>query len=257
MMKFLIAGLSAALGGALGVILLVVVIVIPILGSAAQQNHGGFSGGLNSTFSAVADAALVLENHVSGARSNEYSQTDPFMSAVIEFWRKSCPGTNNGICSEAVSGNLQCVEFVTAAQWLAGDPLTVIRNGGDFWPAYSHLAGWQEIPSPSNRPGVPKQAPQPGDLMIWQGGEFGHIAVVVHFQAPTGTKNGSVTVAEGNAPGNRWPSAQSTNAGNTYTMPVHPDYTVSTWSGFVVLGYIRRSTPPKHLSVQASVAFLL
>jgi hypothetical protein len=135
---------------------------------------------------------------------------------------------------------LQCVYFVAAAQWLAGNPLPAIYNAQDFWPAYAHLPGWQEIPIP--------HAPSIGDLIVWQGGlhqgiEDGHIAVVLAYQPPHGSTNGSITFAQANA------------VGTIATLTVFPGGSVASWTPFTfegeqygaesVLGYLHAtaSTP--------------
>jgi hypothetical protein len=228
-----------------------------------------------ATLSSVATAALALQQHIFGSRSNEYDQGDPFMQAVIGYWAHSCPGSGpGGICALAQSGNLQCVEFVTAAYWLGGDPLPAAPNAQDFWTVYQHEAGWQAIPSPT------PQAPALGDLIVFAGGahleegsmvEYGHIGIVVGFDAPSATRNGSIEVAQSNGPGTKWsplstnPWVASDRPGNTYIMTVHPDYRIETWGpytlngvsygGMRVLGFLRHlslatSNPP--LSAHAS-----
>jgi hypothetical protein len=178
------------------------------------------------------------------------------MIRVMSYWKTYCSDGKGGLCQVARSGSLQCVEMVTAASWLAGDPLPVIGNAEDFWNLYANRMGWERLPSPSSFPGVPFLAPLPGDLMVWKGGgffqagkwyEFGHLAIVLSYRPPSGDHNGTIEVAQANAPGNRY--ANPNIPGNTYTMLVHPNGSIATWGptadtgGYQVLGFLR------HLSV--------
>jgi hypothetical protein len=250
--------------GLICVLFLGIVIAVCGLFQLQQQQTKG-----SGTFSSVATAALALQQRVYGSRSNQYNDQDPFMQSVIGYWAKVCPGSGpHGICTFAQSGNLQCVEFVTAAYFLGGDPLPQAPDAEQFWDAYAHQSGWHQIPSPSAFPTAAKQTPNLGDLIVFKGGahlengntvEYGHIGVVVNFQAPSATQNGSIEVAEGNGPGTKFPP-QSTHPwvasdkpGNTYLMTVHPDYTISTWgpytldgvaySGMTVLGFLHHTLP--------------
>ena len=224
------------------VLLSAVVVAIPFaqLGQAAAN---------------VAQAALELQPHIFGPEENEY-QTDAFMQPIVAYWRTLCHTASGSLCPLAASGNLQCVYFVAAAQWLAGNPLPALYNAQDFWPGYAHVPGWQEIPSPSSFPQAPHQPPEPGDLMVWQGGghlerqtngtqaevEDGHIAVITGVQLPTAGHNGSMTLAQSNA----LPGAS--------TVVLYPDYRVESWGGFAfnhiayagetVLGYLRSTASP-------------
>jgi hypothetical protein len=143
------------------------------------------------------------------------------------------------------------VEFVTAAYFLAGDPLPKAPDAEQFWDAYANVPGWQQIPSPSAFPDAPKQAPNLGDLMIFKGGahlengrlvEFGHIGIVVNFTAPSTDTNGSIEIAQGNGPGTKFPPLStspwvaSDQPGNTYMMTVHPDYRIDTWGPYSLSG---------------------
>ena len=178
------------------------------------------------------------------------------MARVMGYWKTYCSDGKGGLCEAARSGSLQCVEVVTAAYWLAGDPLPVIGNAEDFGILYANRMQWERLPSPSSFPGVAFLAPLPGDLMVWKGGgffqagrwyEFGHLAIVVSYRPPFGGHNGTIEVAQANAPGNRY--ANPNTPGNTYTMVVYPNGHIATWGptadagGYQVLGFLR------HLSV--------
>lgn len=209
------------LGGAfLAAFLLISVLCLAPLASLLNAQQQGSN-------SAVAQAALALEQHIYGPEMNEYHD-DAFMHPVIAYWQSLCHNVLGGLCSVAVSGNLQCVEFVAAAQWLAGNPLPAIDNAQDFWPAYAHEPGWREIPSPTSFPGAPPVAPQVGDLVVWQGGahleqqangsfknvSYGHIAVITKFVPPTRSTDGLIALGQANA------------LAGAFSLAIHPDYTV-------------------------------
>lgn len=230
-----------------GIICLIFLLIIVALGGLAQQLLGG-----TGLFSSIVTAARSLQAHVHGSRSNLYDIHDPFMKPVLGYWAKSCPGNGpGGICALAESGNLQCVEFVTAAYWLGGDPLPAAPNAEEFWDTYARQPGWQQIPSPSAFPGTAKQAPHLGDLMVFKGGahlenghmvEFGHIGIVVGFTAPSADADGSIEIAQGNGPGTKLaplslsPWVANDQPGNTYEMTVHSDYTIDTWGPYSLSG---------------------
>jgi hypothetical protein len=257
-----------------GVLAVMVVLVVAMGGGflsfvqQAQQSQTAAGG----DFSDVANAALELQGHIFGSRSNQYNdKSDTFMQRVMSYWATYCPGTGTGgICALAQSGNLQCVQFVTAAYWLGGDPLTDHPDAVMFWQNYANKPGWQQIPSPSADPSAPKEAPHLGDLMVFRGGthleqgkmvEYGHIGIVVNFTAPSASQNGSIEIAQANGPGTKFPP-QSNNPwvasdkpGNTYMMTVRPDYRIDTWgpysldgveySGMTVLGFLHHVVPPR------------
>ena len=241
----------------------IVLIMVTALGGASQQLQS--RGEETPIFSSIVTAALGLQSHIHGSRSNLYDIHDPFMQPVLDYWAKSCPGTGpGGICELAVSGHLQCVEFVTAAYSLAGNPLPNSNlDAEQFWDAYANIPSWQRIPSPDSFPGTAKQAPHLGDLIVFKGGahmengrmvEFGHIGIVINFTAPSASADGSIEIAEANGPGTKFaplstnPFVASDKPGNTYVMTVHPDYRVDTWGpyslggvaygGMTVLGFL-------------------
>ncbi len=245
-----------------GIICLIFLLIIVALGGLAQHMIGG------GIFSSIVTAARSLQAHVHGSRSNLYDIHDPFMQPILGYWAQSCPGNGpHGICALAESGNLQCVEFVTAAYFLAGDPLPAAPDAEQFWETYGHRPGWQQIRSPSAFPDAPKQAPNLGDLMVFRGGahlenghmvEYGHIGIVVGFSAPSPSADGSIEIAQGNGPGTKFPPLSespwvaSDKSDNTYIMTVHPDYTIDTWGpsslngaaygGMTVLGFLHDVT---------------
>jgi hypothetical protein len=257
LVKALFAGITIV-----GVIVLIMMIA---LCGAAQQSQPNLSEA--HPYSSVAQAALHLQEHIWGSRSNQYDAQDPFMQPVLDYWAKTCPGDGpDRVCPLAQSGGLQCVEFVTAAYFLSGDPLPAAPDAEAFWQIYADQPGWQQIPAPDSFPGVAKPAPSLGDLMVFRGGahqeegkmvEFGHIGIVVDFTAPEDGENGRIEIAEANGPGTKFPPRStdpfvaSEQAGNTYVMTVHPDYHIDTWgpysrggvsySGLTVLGFLHHS----------------
>lgn len=204
--------------------------------------------------SALVEAAQTLQEHLQGPYATIYSLDDALMRRVYQFWVSSC-GSKGVICSEAVSGHLQCVMFVTAVFFLAGDTLPFVGNAQDFWGAYAHQTGWQEVGGTASQASA-RGLPQPGDLMVWRGGAFGHIAVVIDVTPPGASTDGTVTVAQANEAGNRWlpqPSGQpNPTPGNVLTLALHPDRSVTTdlpsFAGYQVLGYLRerRNTVVPH-----------
>jgi hypothetical protein len=197
-------------------------------------------------------AAMTLEYHLNGADENDYPHTggdiptDPFLRPIWDYWKQVCGGS---VCSDMVPGNVQCVEFVKGAFFLAHEPVTVHPDAIDWWYAYAHMLGWTEIPSaavPPDQRGVP----EPGDVVIWDDGGAGHIAIVIDVQLPTSVKDGWVEVAQGNGPGNRFPGSDW--PGNYLKMVLKPDLSVITWPGYRVMGYIRetasRSRMPTNLA---------
>ncbi|GHO49185.1 CHAP domain-containing protein [Ktedonospora formicarum] len=214
--------------------------VLPTVG-VSQSGQVRIEPGKGAT--SIVEAAQALSQHLSGVRSNLYDPNDPFMRPVYAYWKSICPGSNDDVCWYAHTGTLQCVYFAVGTYYLAGYPLPQIANAVDFWPKYQHQQGWRTISS-TEYPPSQRGFPAPGDLMIWKGGEAGHIAVVLAVTPPHNGKDGSVTVAQANAPGNRWPAGQSADAANWYTMPLHPDLSIETWTKpdvYTVRGFLRQA----------------
>ncbi len=216
----------------------------------------------HSPSTAVVQAALTLQSKIWGSHSNIYDPADPLMQQVTGYWKTYCTDTLGNLCALAIPGNLQCVQFVTAAYWLAGDPLPSIHNAQDFWTAYEGRHDWLRIPSPGSFP-VAFVPPQPGDLIVWKGGgfydatgifqEYGHIAIVVEFQSPQGIESGTLKVAQANGLGNT--QASPVAASNFYQMRVSPSGQIDTWGPYTdengvahggsrVLGFLRHIAVP-------------
>lgn len=201
----------------------------------------------------LAVMAQTLEDHVWGPNLNIYDPADLVVQKAYRKWLQDCGGS---MCSVMQPGNLQCVKFVEGVYELANDPLPFHHNAILFWSDYFQLKGWSEIKS-TLYPAAERGWPASGDLMVWANENNGvpqlqdsdnypgHIAVVVRVDKPDpahGTE-GHVVVAQGNGPGNTW-AANKGLPGNLYSMRLNQDKSVSTWSGFMVVGYIRHNTPP-------------
>ncbi len=238
---------------------LVVATVAAILGSVAEiltfHDPAHATACASTTACELAYAATTLANHLDGAKENDYphrpdaTPIDPFLRPIWEYWKQVCGGY---VCSDMQPGNVQCVEFVKGALFLAHQPVTDHPDAIDWWYHYANKKGWMEIPSAA-LPGYAGPAtrfdqrgtPEPGDIVIWDGSDAnvpaGHIAIVIGVELPLSDKDGWVEVAQGNGPGNRFPGTDW--PGNFYKMPLHPDLTVGTWPGYRVMGYLREMTP--------------
>jgi hypothetical protein len=165
-----------------------------------------------------------------------------FPQPLIAWWEQTCPG-----CSQWQNGNLQCVMLAGAVFGVAGLPLywgpDGVANGIDFWYNYASYPGWTEIPAafePGTLVPAPLSArglPAPGDLIAWYdrfAPREGHLAVVAQVvpPQPQAGQAGTVTFVEANGPG------------ALVTEPLKVDLTVSTWTGYVVAGYIRPLNMP-------------
>ncbi|GHO59205.1 CHAP domain-containing protein [Ktedonobacter robiniae] len=237
-------GLAAVAFQVLACMLFVVIMMAPLAGvfqSSEQGNAVTMTIEKGKGADSIVAAAKALSQHISGYRANLYDPNDPFMRPVYTYWESICPGVNGDVCWYAHTGSLQCVYFAVGAYFLAGYPVPDIYDAVNFWPNYQNRSGWREVSS-TEYPVSQRGLPAPGDLMIWKGGDFGHIAVVLEVVPPHDGKDGSVTVAQGNAPGNRWPASHDTDPANWYTMPLHPDLSIGTWTQpylFTVRGFIR------------------
>lgn len=253
-MRWIIWGGGAMAGASsLGLILLVLLLLSPLMQSAlpADTAMGGTApaSGLvapGPEASKIVSAAKSLSERIYGPSSNEYVRyrSDPLLAKAYQYWLTSC-GNGVTMCPQGVSGNLQCVLFVTGVFYLAGIPLPAIGNGIDFWPLYQQRGPqWIAIKGPQYNPSE-RGLPAPGDIISWAGGrhwdtgtqqyvEWGHVAIVIGVMPPdpVAHKDGSVTVAQANAGGTRWPASHRADPANWYTMPIKPDRSIPTWGGF-------------------------
>ncbi|GHO42795.1 CHAP domain-containing protein [Ktedonospora formicarum] len=165
--------------------------------------------------------ALAIEHNLTDYKghNNNYDYNNPIMQIVIQYWRKICGGricpealpvgkTDGGIlatnfldCSvvQLTCGNgFQCAMFISTVFGLSGNALPAKGNAIDYWRANHSIyenAGWKYINNGSGMPSI-------GDLAVMDHGVYGHIMLVVGVTPPSGGKDGTVYLAQGNAPGN-------------------------------------------------------
>jgi hypothetical protein len=201
----------------------------------------------------LAAQAIALAHSIYGAQENEYYADDPMLSSAIAYWKRVCHNANGSLCADAQSGNLQCVEFVTAVFAVTDDELPYISNANRFWTLYQGKPGWQEIPASAVR----LQAPALGDMVAWSGGNAGHLALVVDVQPPVHGHDGSITVVQTEAP----------DLFDKLTW--HANGRIDSWPAYTLQGFIRQqeiapclrqqSTPQQQrwevLAMQAAVHY--
>jgi len=222
------------IGGLVGIFLMGALVLSGLVAVIASPSP--LPGNRNAGNEAVVRAALTLSNHLYGDRSNEYGRDFP--TEVLAYWNSICHG-----CPDMQSGLVQCVMFVLGAYAFAGQPLPVRGDANQLWGLYASQPGWKEV-------AIGRGMPQPGDVLVWQGGPFGHVAVVVSVVPPMQGRDGSVTVAQANMPGNRFLGTGL--PGNWYTMPLHADLTISTWTGYQVQGYLHHGARAGQLPLGVS-----
>nr|BBH91740.1 hypothetical protein KTC_64910 [Thermosporothrix sp. COM3] len=166
----------------------------------------------------VVRAATEMGKHLSGNPDTQY-HPERFPQNVLTYWNQVCP-VSSDCYSLWQPGRLQCVFLVTGAYAAAGAPLPAAPNASDFWEVYAHFPGWQRIP-------VGKGLPAPGDILVWRGGTYGHVAIVREITRPTASHPGKLTFIQANGP----------RAFDEHSLlpSLHP----VTWPGFEVLGYLR------------------
>jgi hypothetical protein len=248
--RFFIGG--CCLGGccslAVPFILILLVIVVGIsLVSPALALHGPGTGNnaveqtqkwTSKKNEAVVNAArtLVQTLYLCGEHPQHYKcYTQNFPVNALQYLYAACGDPN---CPYAQNGNLQCVFFVLAVYYLAGQPLPYGPDAVKFWATYWNLPGWQEIPA--------NGAPEPGDLAVFSGplvsqfaNPFGHVAIVIDVAVPGDNgKKGSIQLAQANGllAVDDLP-LEVTNADQD-----HPIWQVTAWPGYTLLGYIRNAT---------------
>ena len=146
-----------------------------------------------------------------------------FPATILNWGLSHCPG-----CRAWMNDHFQCVSFVLGAYGLF-HPLDLSGNGSDFYglyaTQYAASLGYHELlPSRGELP------ISPGDVMAWNGGEFGHVSIVLGWISPTAGHNGMITFAQAN--GER----------PIQTLPILPNGQIATndgyWNGFTVTAYI-------------------
>ncbi len=177
---------------------------------------------------AVVSAALSMTPYLSNDEtSSDQWYVTGFPQAALDYWASVCP-SGSDCWANWQEGQLQCVEFVTAAYTLAGQTLPYAGNAIDFWAGYQDRSGWQEIPNGS------QNGPLPGDIIVWSDGGLGHVAIALDVKLPTNENiSGYVTFGEANGP---TPIVQEPLILNSAGKLV-----MLTWLGYDVLGYIRHT----------------
>ncbi len=91
------------------------------------------------------------------------------------------------------------------------------------------MSGWQEIPNVSAH-----SSPLPGDIIVWENGGLGHMAIVLDVKLPTNEHtSGYVMFGETNGPTPIMQEPLVINSSGKLVM--------LTWPGYFVLGYIRHT----------------
>ncbi|MBO0782565.1 MAG: CHAP domain-containing protein, partial [Ktedonobacteraceae bacterium] len=128
------------------------------------------------------------ENSCGGAFPRYAALTPAFPPSLLQWGRSHCGAS----CAAWESGNFQCVSFVLAAYALA-HPLDFSGNGNQFWGLYTTSAarakGYQTVATGTGLPLAP------GDIMAWSGGAFGHVSIVLSWQAPSADTPGKIAFA--------------------------------------------------------------
>ena len=244
-------GMVGAIGAGMGAgVLTLVIFIASIINPPTQQamtqvpgpatfTCQGVSPCLNPTANGVVQAAMAMVPHLSQCRTADdppgYTWDKCYDSgmppAALQYWASVCP-PGSGCHAFWQSGDLQCVEFVTAAYAMAGDPLPKAGNAIEFWTLYHNLAGWTELAvnQAYNYEGNPPSLPQPGDMVVWyneNAPSLGHIAVVVDVHPPQNGQGGYFDYAEANGPA------------PVMAEQINPNLSVSDMTNFFTVGYIR------------------
>ncbi|MDQ2904874.1 MAG: CHAP domain-containing protein [Chloroflexota bacterium] len=227
-MKLIVLGLVLLTLGAglLGTTLAGVAVFEQSMHSGTTGRGGGLQGDNQVTLMARAMAAHLHGPPTCPSCGPDAWYDSGFPPAVLDWARAHCPG-----CSAWQNGTFQCVALVLGSYALF-HPLPYDGNGNVFWSRYGTPAarslGFEEV---STAPGhLPVS---PGDIMAWQGGPFGHVSIVLSWQAPSGRSAGSITYAQANAEG-----------GPIATLPIALDGSIGNHHGYFVQGYIHPSWLP-------------
>jgi hypothetical protein len=184
----------------------------------------------------IAAEAISIASALYGPQTNQYYSDDPTMAPVIAYWQKSCHNADGSLCTDAKSGNLQCVEFVSAVFAQIDDQLPYGGNADQFWSLYQNRPGWQEIAADA----VEHTPPALGDVAVWSGNSTGHMAIVVDMQPPTKQKDGHITIAQSNA------------AYPFENLIWHTDGRIDSWQGYQLQGFIRQQQIAPCLQMNAT-----
>jgi hypothetical protein len=198
----------------------------------ASPPEGGVFLGDNAVTIAAKEMAAHLNNSCLGHNPGcaGYASFDSgFPPDILEWGNAHCPG-----CEAWKNGSFQCVAFILAA-YSRLHPLPFDGNAWTWWGTYSgweaRALGYRTIPARDG--GMPLS---PGDIMVWFGGQFGHVTLVLGWQEPKGDAPGVITFAGANG---QLP---------IQSLPLLPDGRIDTqngyWNNFTVVGYIHPSFLP-------------
>ncbi|EFH83579.1 CHAP domain-containing protein [Ktedonobacter racemifer] len=156
-------------------------------------------------------ARLVTDCQGSGA---DHYYDAGFPPEIIQWANTRCPG-----CAAWQADTFQCVVFVIAA-YAYVQPLPVQgQNANQYWEHFVSQPGWQRLPVHGN-------VPQPGDIMAWNGGAYGHVSIVLGVDP----RHTAITFAQANG---EFP---------VQTLPLNHDGSINTqngyWNAFEVVGYL-------------------
>lgn len=200
------------------------------LAPGAASIPAWFSGakkqGFRSHGQYIAAKAIALASALYGPQANQYYADDPSLASVIAYWKQSCQNSDGSLCADARSGSLQCVEFVSAVFAQIDDELPYGGDANQFWKLYQDKSGWQELSA--GMLSHAKALPELGDIMDWSGNGVGHLAIVIDQQAPTGSSDGYIVVAQANA------------ASAIERLTWHRNGQIDSWPGYQFLGFIRQ-----------------
>ncbi|GCE03480.1 CHAP domain-containing protein [Dictyobacter aurantiacus] len=192
--------------------------------------------GFRSQGQYIAAEAIIMARDLYGNQANEYYADAATMKAAYAYWQRTCRNTDGSLCPAAKSGDLQCVTFLTGVFASIDDELPYIGDANRFWNLYQSKDGWQEIAASAIR----TTAPALGDLLVSSGGSVGHLAIIVDMKAPTMGHDGSITIAEANAP-------------SAFEQLIwHANGQIDVWPGYHFQGLIRQQEIAPCLRQQAT-----
>ncbi len=194
--------------------------------------------GFRSQGEYIAAEAIIMTRNLYGKQANQYYADAATMKTAYAYWQRTCRDADGSLCEAAKSGNLQCVTFLAGVFASIDDELPAISDADRFWDLYQHQEGWQEI-TPS---AIRANPPALGDLVVANGGRAGHLAIIVDLKVPTKGQDGSITVAEANAP----------SAFEQLTW--HTDGRIDIWPGYHFQGLLRQQEIAPCLRQQATPA---
>jgi hypothetical protein len=192
--------------------------------------------GFRSQGQYIAAEAIIMARNLYGDQANEYYADAATMKTAYAYWQRTCRNRDGSLCAAAKSGSLQCGTFLAGVFASIDDELPSIGDANRFWDLYQEKDGWQEIAADA----VVHTMPTLGDLVVASGGSAGHLAIIVDLKVPAKGQDGSITVAEANAP----------SAFEQLTW--HTDGRLDIWSGYRFQGLLRQQEIAPCLRQQAT-----